>query len=176
MTKEAQRSREYYLKNTEKRRADSRRRYKANPEYAKQWAKDNKEKCLLAKRKYDTKMRRDPTHKVIFAVRAAMYRCIKGAREQSWTKIVGYGIDELRVHLEKQFDLNMSWDNYGSYWHIDHIRPIKGFNLKDRAELKKCWELNNLRPLEASYNIKKRDMFEVSHNNFVKFVSFKCQN
>ena len=60
-------------------------------------------------------------------------------------------------HLEDQFDQNMTWDNYGSYWQVDHIIPQSVFDYKSEQHLKWCWSLENLRPLEAIENISKND-------------------
>lgn len=73
------------------------------------------------------------------------------------------------MHLEKQFELWMNWENYGIYrasvwndentdtwtWHIDHIIPqslLPYTSMKD-DNFKKCWALDNLRPLSAKRNI-----------------------
>lgn len=79
----------------------------------------------------------------------------KGGRR--WEDFVGYTLQDLMGHLEKQFDKNMSWKNYGSYWWIDHKRPISSFNFSSQSdeEFKKCWSLSNLQPLEKIANIKK---------------------
>jgi hypothetical protein len=68
-----------------------------------------------------------------------------------------YTMDELKKHLENQFDDKMSWDNYGRYWHIDHIIPQSKlpFISMEEDNFKKCWNLSNLRPLEATENRKK---------------------
>ena len=47
----------------------------------------------------------------------------------------------------------MSWDNYGSYWHIDHIRPCASFNLQNEEEQQICFHYSNLQPLTAKDNI-----------------------
>lgn len=75
-----------------------------------------------------------------------------------WSKLP-YTLKQLKEHLEKQFDENMSWDNYGSYWHIDHIYPKSKllFDSFDHKNFLVCWDLNNLRPLEAKANISKHD-------------------
>ncbi len=39
-------------------------------------------------------------------------------------KYLGCSIQEYKLHLEKQFDENMTWENYGTYWEIDHIIPL----------------------------------------------------
>ena len=38
-----------------------------------------------------------------------------------WEDLVGYTLKDLQLHLEQQFDEYMTWENQGSYWHIDHI-------------------------------------------------------
>lgn len=75
---------------------------------------------------------------------------------ESWLKYVPYSLNDLIEHLSKQFDSNMTLENHGSYWHIDHIRPIHSFkNITsfDCPEFQECWSLANLRPLEAKANI-----------------------
>ena len=68
----------------------------------------------------------------------------------------------LMEHIEKQFDEHMTWDNQGTYWHIDHIRPHASFKYDslDHPDFQKCWALENLRPLEASENIRKNSFYE----------------
>uniref|UniRef100_A0A6H1ZXQ5 Putative HNH endonuclease n=1 Tax=viral metagenome TaxID=1070528 RepID=A0A6H1ZXQ5_9ZZZZ len=74
-----------------------------------------------------------------------------------WEGLVGYTVDRLKKHLEKQFTLGMTWENYGPYWHIDHKIPKTVFNFKKHTDpdFKKCWALKNLQPLEKIENIKK---------------------
>jgi len=78
----------------------------------------------------------------------------EGKSRRSWRELVGYGIEDLMIHLEERFDDKMTWKNYGSYWHIDHIRPKNLFHYitpKDK-EFKECWALNNLTPLFTPAN------------------------
>ena len=51
----------------------------------------------------------------------------------------------------------MSWENYGIYWQIDHIYPqsLLPYDSMDHPNFLKCWSLDNLRPLEATENIRK---------------------
>jgi len=76
--------------------------------------------------------------------------------EVTWKKLP-YTPKELKEHLENQFDTNMSWDNYGTYWTIDHIIPQSKllFTTLNDDNFIKCWSLSNLRPLEKIANIKK---------------------
>ena len=49
----------------------------------------------------------------------------------------------------------MTWENYGSKWHIDHIIPISSFNLKNREEFLQACNWLNLQPLWAEENLRK---------------------
>ena len=49
----------------------------------------------------------------------------------------------------------MSWNNCGSYWHFDHVRPCSSFNLSNDDQVLQCFNWKNLRPLEAKTNIRK---------------------
>lgn len=77
---------------------------------------------------------------------------------RKWQSLVGYTLDDLRCHLERQFVKGMTWRNYGE-WHVDHIRPRSSFQFTsaDDAEFKACWALTNLQPLWAPDNLSKRD-------------------
>jgi len=68
--------------------------------------------------------------------------------------LIGCTVEQLKQHLESQFKIGMSWNNYGK-WHIDHIRSCSSFNLTKESEQKKCFNYTNLQPLWAEENIKK---------------------
>jgi hypothetical protein len=70
-------------------------------------------------------------------------------------ELIGCTISELKEHLEKQFDHKMSWENYGLYWHIDHIIPCASFDFTNLEQQKQCFHYTNLQPLEAKENIRK---------------------
>jgi len=75
----------------------------------------------------------------------SMRRSIKRNRTgYIWERILEVSLYELKEHLEKQFDENMNWDNYGDYWVIDKMLPLSAFNTNE--EVKKIWSLKNLRP------------------------------
>ena len=60
-------------------------------------------------------------------------------------------------HFEKQFDPLMTWENYGKYWHVDHIYPLAAANLSIHSELLAVINWRNLQPLEAKANLAKKD-------------------
>ena len=112
-------------------------------------------------RDYQRKRRQDPMYRmrgnigmlVMFGLKRTG-NCKKG---QSVFEKLPYTTDELKEHLEKQFDDKMNWDNYGSYWHVDHIYPqsLLPFDSFDHPNFLKCWRLENLQPLEKIENIRK---------------------
>ena len=69
---------------------------------------------------------------------------------------------ELKEHIENQFDKNMSWDNYGSYWNVDHIIPQAAliYDSLEHPNFQKCWALSNLRPLECGANASKGALYK----------------
>ena len=56
----------------------------------------------------------------------------------------------------RKFSKGMNWKNYGK-WHVDHIRPVSKFNLKNRKERNDAFHYSNLQPLWARENLKKSD-------------------
>lgn len=127
------------------------------------WYHDNKIIVNDRRRSYNNKYERD-RKKVdpIFKLRKNCSRLInhalKGLKNgNSILKYLPYTILELRDYLENKFDKYMSWDNYGIYWHIDHIIPQSKlpYTSMEDENFKKCWALENLQPLEAIENMKK---------------------
>lgn len=68
---------------------------------------------------------------------------------------LGITMSEYVQYMEKQFDENMNWDNYGSYWEIDHIKPIDSFDLTDEKQIYECFNYLNTRPLYWKHNKEK---------------------
>jgi len=60
---------------------------------------------------------------------------------------LGCTIEEYKSYLEKLFTQEMTWENYGTYWEIDHIKPIDSFNLSDPKELFECFHYTNTQPM-----------------------------
>ena len=56
---------------------------------------------------------------------------------------------------------NMTLENYGSVWQIDHCLTITYFNLLDEKEMKKCFNWIILRPMYIKDNIIKGDEIDM---------------
>ena len=107
---------------------------------------------------------KDPKTNISNRVRGSMHQCLKkrGMTKGGKTfEMLGYTPTDLMNHLESQFTDGMSWDNRNK-WHIDHIRPVASFDYDstDHPDFKKCWGLNNLQPLWAADNMRKKDKWD----------------
>lgn len=138
-------------------------------EYEKQYYLNNIEQfkinsqtvaCRENKRIYKKNRRHnDPIFKLRENVSNAIFKALKKGKSnkagKSILQYLGYTIQDLKIHLENQFDSKMSWDNHGIYWHIDHIIPQSCLLYTGMGDdnFKKCWDLENLRPLEAKLNM-----------------------
>jgi hypothetical protein len=103
------------------------------------------------KRKIET----DLNARLIWLLRSRVNGAIKkceGIKAYKTMDLVGCGIQELREYLEKKFTLEMTWENHGEIWEIDHIIPISSFNLIKPEEQKKCFHYTNLQPLNWKEN------------------------
>lgn len=89
-------------------------------------------------------------------VRLALYR---GGKSPSFSLVVGYSMDELRQHLESRFTEGMSWQAFmDGEIHIDHLIPVRAFNMAKAHEVRMCWSLTNLYPAWAGDNMGKSDL------------------
>jgi 5-methylcytosine-specific restriction endonuclease McrA len=146
--KNKEKIKKYYTQNKEKIN-------KQNKKYREQ----NKEKINERIKEYCKKYRKhNITCKLNKNMSGSIRKALKANKNgRHWEDLANYTLEELKNHLESQFDNCMSWNNYGSYWHIDHIVPLSAFNFSkpEDYEFQLAWSLENLQPLKASKNISK---------------------
>jgi len=78
----------------------------------------------------------------------------RGRKPRDFYPELGCSISEWKEHLEQQFTPDMTWDNHGSHWQIDHIIPKHKFDLP--KELNACFHYTNTRPLPKLDNQQRR--------------------
>ncbi len=130
----------------------------------KRWSEENKSRIREKANKWRReKYRENPEYRMRVAMSGMVKRVLsRGGRQKdrSAEEILGYTKQELVSHIEKQFTKKMTWDNYGSYWHIDHITPLSVLvDQGEPASSVNC--LSNLRPITAESNQRKSDKIEV---------------
>ncbi len=133
-------------------------------EYVRKWRLENINRTKAATRRATIAKRSTPKGRLITSMAVGILKTLKygSKKRRHWEVLVGYSVDELKTHLEKQFTSGMTWENYGTYWHIDHVIPKVVFNFEtpEDIDFKKCWALKNLRPLEAKKNLSKHSKLE----------------
>jgi hypothetical protein len=164
----AERKKVRYMENREKNLIDKQLYYKANKEKLDEkcrlYAKAHPEIMRAGWRKYRSKKMATPKGKLNNSISARVNHSLgKGVKAgRAWEELVGFTVDQLKAHLEKKFKPGMSWENYGSYWSIDHKIPVAVHNFEhpDDIDFRFCWSLKNLQPLEVKINSSKRDKLE----------------
>lgn len=110
---------------------------------------------------YNKKRNSEPNYKLKYALRSNLHSHIRrienGVKSERTLTYVGCSLDFLKSWFEFQFDQHMTWDNHGTYWHIDHIMPCSSFNLTKNDMLHACYNWSNLRPVNALENLSKGD-------------------
>jgi hypothetical protein len=140
--------------------------------YHKEYRNKNKETITYKKKLYEQKTKNNVNKKIRKRISNSVYQAIKrnkSVKKGSILSKLPYTIQELRDHLEKQFEPWMNWDNWKQYnpktwddndqstwtWNIDHIEYQKDllYDSMDHPNFLKCWDLSNLRPYNAKKNI-----------------------
>lgn len=121
--------------------------------YRKEYRLRNKSKLALYRRK---KYHSDINVKLACLLRTRIRKALK-RKSLKTLNILGCSVENLKVHIESQFQPGMTWENWShDGWHIDHIIPLSRFDLSDKQELLKACHYTNLQPLWAEDNWKKK--------------------
>tara|TARA_E500000318_G_scaffold105178_1_gene111819 strand:+ start:502 stop:1335 length:834 start_codon:yes stop_codon:yes gene_type:complete len=156
---------DYYLKNIDTIKEKAKEYRKNNKEKIdtriKKWNEENKERVKEVR---NAKIKRRYANDEEFKIRHILNSSIrKHLKKQKISKkssgleiIIGCTFNDLKKHIEKQFQDGMNWDNHGQFgWHIDHIKPVSKFDLRNKANQMKAYNFKNLQPLWWKDNIKK---------------------
>jgi sugar-specific transcriptional regulator TrmB len=146
----SERKKIYYEKNREKILSKNKETYEKN-----------KDKYRITKKIYIQKrITSDPIFKLKFYTRSLIRNAFKRKFTEKSAKtieILGCSFEEFKLYIEKKFDDNMNWDNYGEYWELDHIKPISISNTE--KELLELNHYTNFQPLYWRDNLKKSDNY-----------------
>jgi hypothetical protein len=157
--------------NIEKKKAQDRSYYERNRKRIQtrqqEWVRSNPKQMLKKK--------------VSHMVRLALKKSGTSKNGISVFTHLDYSPDQLKSHIEKQFESWMNWSNHGPYvtdkwddndvftwtWQIDHIIPQSKlpYESMSHPNFKKCWALENLRPLSAKENVLRKDT-EIDNSSY----------
>jgi hypothetical protein len=161
----------YYSNNNEKVKLRVNKYRKSNPDKVKEvrtriYERD-RERILMVNKLYRENNREkrneytrnrkstDPIFKLKHLMNSRMRIFMRSRNIKKHNKtfdIIGCTPNELKEHIQTQFNDGMSWDNQGE-WHIDHIIPLSSG--KNEDEIIRLCHYTNLQPLWAIDNIKK---------------------
>jgi hypothetical protein len=78
-----------------------------------------------------------------------------GKGKVKYESLLGCDFPTLKKWLDYNLKDGMTWENYGTLWHIDHATPCASFDLTLEHNQKMCFHWSNLSPLLATENMKK---------------------
>jgi len=123
--------------------------------YNNQWRKNNLEHV----REYD----RNNTRKIRSCPKARLWKNVTSRISTNRKKnnyltrtigeLIGCDKETFYDHIEKQFAKDMSWNNYGKYWELDHMFDL--YKVKTADEFAEANHYTNLRPYPVKDNRRK---------------------
>ena len=145
-----------------------------------EWRENNKERFLGICKKYRgkdekklfrNKNRREKYWNSVQERLTQIYRnrvrfCVKKGSfpkntHLDYTRLLGCDWEILIQWLEFNMKSDMKWENYGSYWHVDHVYPCSLYDFEIEENRLKCFNWTNLTPLEGIENIKKSNKLDI---------------
>lgn len=86
---------------------------------------------------------------------------VGGQRKAAGTyALVGCTREFFRGWLESQFTDGMAWENYGTFWSVDHEKPVIGFDILSEEGQRAAFHYSNCKPVEKIDNCVKCDRIE----------------
>ena len=142
---------------------------KKRKKYNLDYREKNLETLLKKDRAYSKIRRNNPIYKLKENLRRRILIALKSQnadKTTSMNELIGCTIPKFKRHISNKFYPNpkngmmMTWSNHGlKTWHIDHIKPLKRFDLTKLIEQKKAFNYKNCTPKWAKENLSKGARF-----------------
>ena len=104
---------------------------------------ENREKFKLYRREYMKRKREiDPFFKIAHNLSRRTHNAFKNQNMNKSNKtmeLIGCTKEFLKNWIQFQLYGDMTVENYGKIWQLDHTLPISSFNLSDENEMRKCF-------------------------------------
>lgn len=156
----------YYQKNKEKYQINSKKYYQTNQlkvkEKSIEWQRSHPKRKSEIQKKWNqqnlsyfriwrkNKWDNDPLYKIRIILGNRLNEVLKKHqtyKNNNVIKLLGCSLNDLKLYISHQLLPEMSWENHGTIWEIDHIKPCASFNLIDIDQQKECFHYTNLQPL-----------------------------
>ena len=158
-----EKGRKYHAENRERISIRRKNKYANDFEYREEIKKKTKEYGKKRETKdrlneqHRVRRRTDTQWKLTQVLRVRLNKAIHNNQKVGSAVVdLGCTIEELKTHLENQFQEGMTWENWKhDGWHIDHIKPLNSFDLTDREQFLEACHYKNLQPLWGYDNMSK---------------------
>lgn len=158
---------QYHKKNADKKRQYDKQYNQENADRIKasksKWYRDNADAIIEQHKQYNKSRRaNDASFKIQTILRSRLWHIIEQRdcyKNVSAILDLGCTIDELKLHIESQFEPGMTWDNWGKgegCWHIDHIIPFHLLDMTQYSHQRLVCHYKNLRPMWAKDNLSRK--------------------
>jgi hypothetical protein len=91
-------------------------------------------------------------------LRSRIYSVMKltnSKKSEKTLNLLGCTLDFFKAWMEHQFTPEMTFENHGTVWHIDHVTPCSSFDMTDEEQQKICFCWKNMQPLTGPDNLSK---------------------
>lgn len=87
-------------------------------------------------------------YRIARRLRSRVTSALNGSpRIGSAVRDLGCSVPEFVAYIASQFRDDMTWDNRGTIWELDHRQPLHTFDLTDREQFKIAAHHSNYQPL-----------------------------
>jgi len=178
-----ERDKKYHLKNKEQRNKSCASYYENNKEKIKLrkklYRERNKEKILADQRE---RYKNDPVLRLNSSLRRRVRNCVGSGK--SCFDLLGCSISHLKNWFQFQCTYglyrNLTLDNMGPVWEIDHMIPCASFDNAKIEQRKICFHWSNLAVLPGDINREKNDNIDIKriciHNVLLEEFSKQFNN
>lgn len=101
----------------------------------------------------------DPVGHLAHSVQTTVNKHLGENKVNHSIEYLGCDILTYKLYLEAQFDDKMSFENHGSYWHIDHVIPLRFGGSPTKEDIVKRLHYTNTQPLRADLNLSKGNRY-----------------
>ncbi len=122
-------------------------------EYDKYYKSNNKDKQNQYNR---NRWKSNLPHKIRKILRIRIHEALNNNKyTKSIHNLIGCSVLEYKQHIEFQFLPEMTWENHGVVWEIDHIIPLSSLDLSKYENQKQGFHYSNTQPLFKTTDIAK---------------------
>jgi hypothetical protein len=120
-------------------------------EYLYKYKKENIDKIKAYQNTWvKEKYKNDINYKLKINIKGRIIDALNKGNLKKGEKIITYlgcSIKNYKFFIESQFKPEMTWENHGIIWEIDHIVPISNFDLNLKEHIYKAFNYLNTQPL-----------------------------